>query len=161
MLWQKRRNAKTSKIKFQQRVVKLKLLISKRTMLLQFFTTSLTTKSFYWNVMSQFYYYSYYLNCLDKHVFDNVNRIKHSSPMNNTVINKIKHFSQLFDLHQQIALKQNWYYFLSWSIITTKLNMHTYNICKSLLEAISMATISTWLNFLLEINQYLYQALMP
>ena len=116
--------------------------------------------------MWQSYYYCYYLNCLDKHLFDNVNRINHSPPMNNTVIKKIKHFSHLFALRQQIALKRKWHYFFSWSIITTKLNIHVYKykvdyICKSLLEAIYMDTISIWLNFFLDINHYFYQTLVP
>ena len=33
---------------------------------------------------------------LDKSVFNNVNRLNHSSPMSNTVTNKIKHFPQFF-----------------------------------------------------------------
>ena len=52
-------------------------------------------------------------NCLDKSVFSNVSRVNHSSPMNNTVTNKIKHIPQLFALGPQISLKQKWHFFLS------------------------------------------------
>ena len=39
LLWQKTRNAKNLKFKFQQRVAKLKCLIDKRAILTQFFAT--------------------------------------------------------------------------------------------------------------------------
>ena len=60
-------------------------------------------------------------NCLDKPAFNNVSTINHSSPMNNTITNKIKHFPQSFAVGPQIAVKRKWHYFLSWSPITTKL----------------------------------------
>ena len=86
--------------------------------------------------------------------------------MNNIVINKIKHFPQLFTLGLKIDLKRKCHYFLSWSTITTKLNIHTYKykvdyISKGLLQAISLVRINIWLNFLLETNTYLHQILMP
>ena len=49
----------------------------------------------------------------DKTVFNNLNRLNHSSPMRITVINKIKRFRQLFALGPQIPLKQKWYHILS------------------------------------------------
>ena len=51
-------------------------------------------------------------NCLDNSVFDNLNRLDHSSPINNTVANKTKHLPQLFSLSQQILLKLKWHHFL-------------------------------------------------
>ena len=47
--------------------------------------------------------------------------------MNNTVTNKIKQFPQIFALGPQIALKQKWHYFHSWSINTTKLDIYVDN----------------------------------
>ena len=51
-------------------------------------------------------------NCLDKPIFNNVSTLNHSSPINNTVTNKIKHFPQLFVLSPQITLKRKCHYFL-------------------------------------------------
>ena len=67
--------------------------------------------------------------------------------MNNIVINKIKRFPQSFTLVLKIDLKRKWHYFLSWSTITTKLNIHVYKykvdyIFKGLLQAISLVTIN-------------------
>ena len=45
-------------------------------------------------------------------MFYNVNILIHSSPMKNTVTNKIKDFPQLFVLGQQIRLKRKWDHFL-------------------------------------------------
>ena len=42
-------------------------------------------------------------NCLNKSDFNNVSRLNHSSPMNNTATNKIKHSQQLFALGPQIV----------------------------------------------------------
>ena len=62
---------------------------------------------------SIFTYFQLHLkwNCLDKPVLNNVSRLNHSSPMNKTGINKIKHFSQLFALGSQIPLKRNLHHF--------------------------------------------------
>ena len=49
--------------------------------------------------------------CLFKPVSNNLNKLNHSSPMNNTVTNKIKHFTQLFTLDPQIPLKRKWHDF--------------------------------------------------
>ena len=44
-------------------------------------------------------------NCLDKPVFNNVNRLNHFSKINNTVAKKTKHFPQLFTLDPQVPIK--------------------------------------------------------
>ena len=49
-------------------------------------------------------------NCLDKTVFNNVNRLDHSSPISNTVTSKIKYFPQLLALGPQIPLKIKWHH---------------------------------------------------
>ena len=41
-------------------------------------------------------------NCLNKPTFNNLNRLNHSSKMNNNITIKIKHFFQLFALGPQI-----------------------------------------------------------
>ena len=86
--------------------------------------------------------------------------------MNSTVTNIIKHFPKLFALGPQIALKRKWHYFLSWLTIATKLDIYVYKykgdyICKGLLQAICLIIINIWLNFLLKINPYLHQILIP
>ena len=72
-------------------------------------------------------------------MFNNVNRLNHSSPMNNT-LNKIKDFPQLFALGLQIPITQKWHHFLALPAINTKLDMWVkYNdvdICKGLLQPI-------------------------
>ena len=63
------------------------------------------TKSYCWKVFSTISNKISERNCLDRPDFDNVNRLNHSSLMNNTVTNKIKHFPQLFVLGSQIPLQ--------------------------------------------------------
>ena len=97
------------------------------------------------------------------HFLCSVNRLSHSSPMNSTVTNKIRHFPQLFVLGPQIALKARLYYFLFWSIITTKLDIYVYQykddyIRKGLLQAIFLVPINISLSFL---PTCLHQILMP
>ena len=92
-------------------------------------------------------------NWLDKHVFNNVSRLNRSCPIKNTVRNKIKRFPQLFPLSQQIPLKQKWHYFLPWSTIRTELNIYIYkckeaNICKCLVQPISLVIIKYLIGFL-------------
>ena len=117
-------------------------------------------KSYYWSVFLRICNNFSEQNFLNKPVFNNVSRLNHSSPMNNTVIKKIKHFRQLFALGPQIALKWRWYYILFWSIITIKLDIYVYKykgdyIYKGLFQTICLVTINIWLNFLLEINPLL------
>ena len=124
------------------------------------------TKSFNWKVFSSIYNNFAEQNFFDKSVFNNVCRINHSSLMNNTAANKINHFPKLIALGPQIVLKRKWHYLLSWSIITTKLDIWVYKYkddytCKGLFQAICMVTINFWLNFLLKINPHLHQILMP
>ena len=69
------------------------------------------TKSYYWKVFSPIFNIIWEQNCLDKPMFINVNKLNHSSPMNNIVTKKIKHFLQLFALGLQITLKQKWHHF--------------------------------------------------
>ena len=69
------------------------------------------TNSYHWKVFLPIWNNISEQNCLDKPVFDIVNRLYHSSPMNNTLTNKIKHFLQLFALGQEISLKRKWYNF--------------------------------------------------
>ena len=83
--------------------------------------------------------------------------------MNNTVTEKTKHFLRMF---RRIKLKPKWHYFLSRSIITAKLDICSSKykidyICKSLLQAIFLAAINIWLNFLLEMKPCLHQILIP
>lgn len=56
------------------------------------------TKSFNWKVFSPTYNNFAEQNCFDKSVFNNVSRLNHSSPINNTVTNEIKRFPKLFAL---------------------------------------------------------------
>ena len=124
------------------------------------------TKSFNWKVFSSIYNNFAEQNFFDKSVFNNVCRINHSSLMNNTAANKINHFPKLIALGPQIVLKRKWHYLLSWSIITTKLDIWVYKykddyICRGLFQAICMVTINFWLNFLLKTNHHLHQILMP
>ena len=125
------------------------------------------TKSFNWKVFSPTYNNFAEQNCFDKSVFNNVCRLmNHSSLMNNTAANKINHFPKLIALGPQIAFKRKWHYLLSWSIITTKLDIWVYKykddyICRGLFQAICMVTINFWLNFLLKTNHHLHQILMP
>ena len=65
-----------------------------------------TVKSFHWRVFSPIFNKISKQYCLGKPVFNNVNRLNHSSPMNNTVNKKIKHFPHLFALGTEISLKQ-------------------------------------------------------
>ena len=114
-------------------------------------------KSYYWNVFLPICNNFSLKNCLDRPVFNNVSRLNHSSPINNTEKNKTKHLPELYALGPQIALKQRLHYFLSWSTITTKLYLCVYNhkddcICKDLLQDICLVTINIWLNFLVEIK---------
>ena len=71
------------------------------------------TKPYYWNVFLPICNNFSELNCLDKPVFDNVRTFDHTSFINNTVTNKIKHFPHLFTSGPPIVLKRKWYYFLS------------------------------------------------
>ena len=48
----------------------------------------------------------------DKPVFNSVNRLNHSSKINNTLRTKMKHFPHLFTSAPQIPLKLKWYHFL-------------------------------------------------
>ena len=114
-------------------------------------------KSYYWNVFLRICNNFSEQNCLDKSLFNNVSILNHSSPMNNTVTNNIKHFLELFALGPQIDLKRRWHYFLFWSIITTKLDIYVYKykddyIFKSLSQAVCLTTINVSLNKLLEIE---------
>ena len=80
---------------------------------------------------------------LDKPVFNTTSRLNHSFTINNTVTSKIKHFHQLFALCPlQIALKEKLYYFLSWSTITTKLDIHIYKYKKDYIRVCSFQLIA-------------------
>ena len=87
------------------------------------------TKSYYWNVFLRTINKFSEQNCLNKPVFNNLSSLNHSSPMNSNVTSKIKHFTQLFALGLQLALKWKWHYLISWSTITTTLVMYVYK-CK-------------------------------
>ena len=149
-------NTKQLKIEFQQSGVNPKCSRDKRTILPHFLSLS-PIKSYYWNVFSHICGNVSKQNLFDKPVFNNVSRLNHSSPTNDTVANKIKPFLQLFALGPEIALIRKWHYFLPWSTITIKLDIYvcTYKndyIGKDLLQAICLLTINFWLNFVLEIN---------
>ena len=77
-----------------------------------YFLALYPTKFFHWKVFFLTFSNISEKNCLDNSVFNNVNRLDHSSLMNNTVANKTKHFPQLFSLSQQILLKLKWHHFL-------------------------------------------------
>ena len=124
------------------------------------------TKSYYWSLFLPVYSNFSEQNCLGKLAFNKVSKLNHFSPMNNTVSNKIKYFPQLFALDQQIVLKRKWHYFLFGSVIATKPDIYTQKykrlyICRGLLQAINLVTTNIWLNFLVKINPYLHQVLMP
>ena len=83
-------------------------------------------------------------------VFNNVSRLNHSLPMNNT-IKKIKHAPHLLTLGPQIAFKRKCHQFISCNLflssITTKVNIYIYKyeddyICKGLLQVICFVTIN-------------------
>ena len=117
------------------------------------------TKCCYWNVFFPICNNFSEQNCLDKPVFNSARRINHSFSMNNTVTNKIRHFLQLFTFGPPILLKRKWFYFLYWSIISTKLEIYVYNYKYEyiyLLQAICLVTINIWLYFLLITNPYLH-----
>ena len=107
MLWQKNRNVKNLKTEFQQRRVKPKRSIDKKTkifpILYQFYHQHLNVGM---------YFYLSAIICHSKPVFNNVSRRNHSSLINNTVTKKIKYFLQLLALMPQIALKRRWHCFL-------------------------------------------------
>ena len=112
----------------------------------------------YWNVLLRICNNFSEQNFLDKPFFNNVSRLNYSSPLNNSVTHKIKHFPLLFALGLQIDLNNS--YFLFWSIITTKLDICVYKyredyICKRLLQAIYLFTINIWLNFMFVVNHLL------
>ena len=86
-------------------------------------------------------------------MLNNINRLHHSSTINNIVTNKIKHFPQLFALGPQISLKLTWHHLLPQSAISTKLDIHVYkhkdaNICKVLLQTICLVLIKYSIGFL-------------
>ena len=117
-------------------------------------------KSYYWNVFLRIYNNFSEQNFLNKPVFDNVSRLNHSSPMNNTITKKNQTLSAVIRFRPQTDLKWRWQYILFWSVITTKLDIYVYKcrddyICKGLFQAIGLVTINIWLNFLLEINPLL------
>ena len=130
--------------------------------MLQFFGT----KPYYWNIFLPICNNFSEQNCLDKPFFNSVSIPKHISLMSNTFTSKVKHFPELFPLGLQVTLKRKWYYVLSWSTITTKLDIYVNKfkddyIFKGLLQTLYLVTINILLNFLLEINCYLHQILMP
>ena len=74
------------------------------------------------NYFHQFSVISQNQNCPDKTVFNNMNKLNHSSMMNNTVTNKIENIPQLFALGPQTPLKK-WDHFSSQSNMNTKLDI--------------------------------------
>ena len=70
------------------------------------------TKFYYWKVFSPNFNNISEQDCTDKSVFSWVKRLNYSSPINNTITNKIKHFPQLYSLGPQISLKPKWHHFL-------------------------------------------------
>ena len=68
--------------------VKLKYSIDKRTIALPFFAI-FQTKSYHWKIFLHICNNISEENGTDKPALNNVNRLNHSSPMNNTVTNKI------------------------------------------------------------------------
>ena len=86
--WEKNRNAKNFKIKFQQSGVGLKCSMDKKTVILQFFATFLKKIFFvgmyFLPICNNFWEH----NCLNKSVFNNVSRLNHFSSMNSTVPTK-------------------------------------------------------------------------
>ena len=94
LLLLKNRDAKNFKIKYQQRAVKLTCSIDKKDKLHKILLSStLPNKSYYWKIFSPIFNKILEQNCPDKPVFNNVNRLNHSSPMNNTITNKIFSYS--------------------------------------------------------------------
>ena len=79
-----------------------------------YFSNSLSLSpatSYYWNVLLRICNNFSEQNVLDKPTFSNVSRLNHSSPLNNNVTNKTKHFPQLFALGLQIALNNSYFLF--------------------------------------------------
>ena len=67
-------------------------------MLLQFFATFSNKVLLLLNIFLSICNNFSEQSCLDKPVFNNVSRLNHSSPVNNSVTSKINHFPQLFAL---------------------------------------------------------------
>ena len=108
LLWQKSRNDKKLKIKFQQRRVKLKCSIDKRTILLQFFAF-FSNKIFLLESNLSTYNNFSEENCLDKPVFNNVSRLEleqYCYKQNQTLPSIIR-----FRLKMKVALL-SWLFFL-------------------------------------------------
>ena len=82
--------------------------------------------------------------CLFKPVSNNLNKLNHSSPMNNTVTNKIKHFTQLFALDPQIPLKRKWHHFSLRSTGCIKLAIYVYRY-KSMIFTWVYYNLPVWL----------------
>ena len=139
----KTRNGNNLKIKFQQRRVKPKCSLDKKTKILQILY------KFFLLICNNF---SEEI-CLSKPVFNNTSRRNHSSLISNTVTKKIKYFSTITRFKTTNSLKKRWHYFVFWSVITTKLD--TY-VCKNtddyifngLLQAFCFLTINIWFIFL-------------
>ena len=93
-------NVQNLKIKYQQVGVKLECLIDKEAILHR----KLFSVTLHNTVILLERIFIYFKN---GNVFKNGNRINYSSPMNNTVKEKIDHFPQLFALGTQVALKSN------------------------------------------------------
>ena len=113
------------KIKFEQSRVKLEYSIDEKSILLQFFAT-FSNKTLLLECFLPICNNFSEQNCLDKSVLINGSRFNHTSLMNNIVAKKIRHLPQLFTLGPQITLKREWYYFLTWSTITPKLDLCVY-----------------------------------
>ena len=69
-------------------------------------------KSYYWNVFPPVCNNFPERNCLNKPFFNNISKINHFSPVNNTVTNKITHLPQLFTIGPKIALKNGTTFYL-------------------------------------------------
>ena len=133
-------------IKFQKGWTKLKYSKDKRIILLQFSAT-FCNKAYFLECILPICNSSSERNCLDKlFLITWVNLIIY---LRWAILlqKKIKHYPQSYTLGIQIALKWKWHYFLSSSIITTKLDIYVYKckdnyICKSILQAICLVKIN-------------------
>ena len=108
-LWIKTRNAEHLKIKYHRRRIKLRHSIDKKTILHKILFSIIYPSKYYCSkVFLSIFNNISEQNCLDELGFNKVNRVNHSSTINNTVTNKIKHFRQSFTLDPQIPLTLKW-----------------------------------------------------
>ena len=102
----KKPKCKNLKINYQQRRGRQNTQYTKTLHFLKdYFLPLCPTKYYYYKVFLPIFNNISEQNYLNKPMFNNVNRLNHSSLLNNTVPSKIKNFHRLFDLGPKMPLK--------------------------------------------------------